>query len=72
MRVWEGHLGTSLEVSWEGHSEVILGLILDPFWTLSRNLMKYLKNSLHLAVGMALWLNMTKYGSLGRSGGYPV
>ena len=46
-RVNEGHLGTIWGPVWEGYLEVILGPILDPFWTISethlRNLIKLLK-----------------------------
>ena len=31
----EGHLGTIWGLVWRVYSEVILGPILDPFWTLS-------------------------------------
>ena len=52
-----------------GSWRVILGHILDPFWTHSRpylrNLIRNLKNCLQTAVGRALRLNMSKIWVLG-------
>ena len=58
------HLGTSLGGVWEVDSELILGPFLDPIWTISEKPHKLVNIPLHLAVGRAFRLNMTKYGSL--------
>ena len=49
----EGHLGTIWGLVWRVYSEVILGPILDPFWTLSEKPHRIRQNCLHTAVGRA-------------------
>ena len=65
MRDLEAISGPVWRSPWEGHSEAILDLILDPIWTLSEKPHQNDGYCLHLAVGRVLRLNMVKCRVLG-------
>ena len=63
MRVLRAISGPVWEGPWEGHSGVILEPYLDPIWTLSQKPHKTGPKPSQTAVGRALWIEYTKYGS---------